>query len=104
MEIWRTRAANVSEPPLQGNATTAAVRKSLNPCVSPLRPIEATPKSGLDCADRSVEPRENEMAKGQARTTKEKKKPKAEKKIKAPSAYQQQFGKTQPTSIAPAKK
>lgn len=44
------------------------------------------------------------MAKGQARTTKEKKKPKAEKKVKAPSAYQQQFGKAQSVSIAPAKK
>jgi hypothetical protein len=44
------------------------------------------------------------MAKGQARTTKEKKKPKAEAKPKAVSAYKQQFGKSSATTIAPAKK
>jgi hypothetical protein len=33
------------------------------------------------------------MAKGQMRSNKEKKKPKADKKAKAPSAYKQQFGK-----------
>ena len=44
------------------------------------------------------------MAKGQARTTKEKKKPKAEAKTKTVSAYKQQFGKPSATTIAPAKK
>jgi hypothetical protein len=44
------------------------------------------------------------MAKGQARTTKEKKKPKAEAKAKPVSAYKQQFGKSSNTTIAPAKK
>ncbi|MEX0591747.1 MAG: hypothetical protein WD207_11755 [Xanthobacteraceae bacterium] len=40
------------------------------------------------------------MAKGQMRSSREKKKPKAEKKEKAPSAYQQQYkGKPGSTSI-----
>ncbi|MCC6946786.1 MAG: hypothetical protein IT539_03380 [Bradyrhizobiaceae bacterium] len=44
------------------------------------------------------------MAKGQMRSSREKKKPKAEGKAKAPSAYQQQFGKPKPHAIAPAAK
>lgn len=44
------------------------------------------------------------MAKGQMRSSKEKKKAKADKKIKPPSAYQQQFGKQTPTTMTPVKK
>jgi hypothetical protein len=44
------------------------------------------------------------MAKGQMRSGKEKKKPKAEAKTKTVSAYKQQFGKQSSQPIAPAKK
>lgn len=45
------------------------------------------------------------MAKGQMRSNKEKKKPKAESKTKEPSAYKQQFGaKPAQMPIAQAKK
>jgi hypothetical protein len=44
------------------------------------------------------------MAKGQMRSSKEKKKPKQEKKEKGPSAYQQQFGKQRPASMPIGKK
>lgn len=51
------------------------------------------------------------MAKGQMRSTKEKKKPKQEKKEKAPSAYAQQYKNkpasplvTPPAPMAPFKK
>lgn len=44
------------------------------------------------------------MAKGQQRSTKEKKKPKAEGKVKAVSAYKQQFGKQSSQPITPGKK
>jgi hypothetical protein len=46
------------------------------------------------------------MAKGQQRSTKEKKKPKADDKVKQVSAYKQQFGKqsSQPQTIASGKK
>lgn len=44
------------------------------------------------------------MAKGQMRSSKEKKKPKAEGKAKAPSAYKQQFGKPASQPATPGKK
>jgi hypothetical protein len=45
------------------------------------------------------------MAKSQLRGTREKKKPKAESKVKVPSAYKQQFGaKPLQTPITQAKK
>jgi hypothetical protein len=46
------------------------------------------------------------MAKGQQRSTKEKKKPKADDKVKPVSAYKQQFGKqsSQPQTIGSGKK
>lgn len=46
------------------------------------------------------------MAKGQIHSNKEKKKPKAEGKVKQVSAYKQQFGKqtSQPQPIVPGKK
>jgi hypothetical protein len=52
--------------------------------------------------DRPVAKKESDMAKGQMRSSKEKKKPKQEKKEKAPSAYQQLY-KAKPggTSIMP---
>jgi hypothetical protein len=48
---------------------------------------------------------ETEMAKGQMRSTREKKKPKAEKKEKVLSAYQQQYkAKPGASSMPPIKK
>ncbi len=44
------------------------------------------------------------MAKGQMRSVKEKKKPKAEGKVKVPSAYKQQFGKQSSQPMTPIKK
>lgn len=44
------------------------------------------------------------MAKGQQRSTKEKKKPKAEGKVKVVSAYKQQFGKPSSQPMTPGKK
>ena len=44
------------------------------------------------------------MAKGQMRSSKETKKPKADAKPKPVSAYKQQFGKKTPTTMTPPKK
>jgi hypothetical protein len=44
------------------------------------------------------------MAKGQMRSVKEKKKPKADGKVKVPSAYKQQFGKPSSQPMTPGKK
>jgi hypothetical protein len=44
------------------------------------------------------------MAKGQMRSVKEKKKPKAEGKVKVVSAYKQQFGKQSSQPVTPGKK
>lgn len=50
------------------------------------------------------EPMEMSMAKGQMRSNKEKKKPKAEAKPKAMSAYKQQFGKQSSQPVTAPKK
>ena len=44
------------------------------------------------------------MAKGQMRSVKEKKKPKAEGKVKVMSAYKQQFGKQSSQPVTAGKK
>lgn len=44
------------------------------------------------------------MAKGQQRSTKEKKKAKADGKVKAVSSYKQQFGKPSSQPMTPPKK
>jgi hypothetical protein len=44
------------------------------------------------------------MAKGQMRSVKEKKKPKAEGKVKVMSAYKQQFGKQSSQPVTSGKK
>jgi hypothetical protein len=72
-------------------------------------PIDAKPDAGLGShliGWRFPGPghKETSMAKGQMRSSKEKKKPKAEKKEKGASAYQQQFGKTRPASMPIGKK
>jgi hypothetical protein len=67
------------------------------------RPLGITlDRAPRPAGDRRVAIRENDMAKGQMRSTKEKRKPKQEKKEKAISAYKQAYS-TKPggTSVMP---
>jgi hypothetical protein len=93
--MWRSKArkANVPGP-----------RPFNEPCASSLAPVAADGVPPLDSPIGLA--KESLMAKGQQRSTKEKKKPKADDKVKQVSAYKQQFGKqsSQPQTIASGKK